>query len=99
MNGEYKIEIEINTLSVLEGKLPPRAMGLVIEWASQHQDELMADWSLARKAAELKRIDPAAYATGNPGGQKQGCYPPALHHQHLKSCRHWQQRLDNFSLT
>jgi len=56
--GEYKIEIAIQTLSVLVGKLPPRAMGLVMEWASCHQDELMADWELARQSAELKRIEP-----------------------------------------
>ncbi len=56
--GEYKVEIGIQTLSVLAGKLPPRAMGLVIEWASRHQDELMADWQLARQHAELKSIDP-----------------------------------------
>jgi len=46
--GDYKVEIEINTLSILAGKLPPRPMGLVMEWASRHQDELMADWELAR---------------------------------------------------
>ena len=56
--GEFKIEIAIQTLSVLAGKLPPRAMGLVMEWASRHQDELMADWELARQNAELKRIAP-----------------------------------------
>ena len=56
--GEYKIEIVIQTLSVLAGKLPPRARGLVMEWASRHQDELMTDWELARQSAELKRIEP-----------------------------------------
>ncbi|MDP1903768.1 MAG: DUF4160 domain-containing protein [Pseudomonadota bacterium] len=56
--GEYKIEIAIQTLSVLAGKLPPRAMGLVMEWASRHQDELMVDWELARQSTELKRIEP-----------------------------------------
>jgi phosphomannomutase len=56
--GECKVEIAIKTLSVLAGKLPPRAMGLVMEWASRHQDELMADWELACQNAELKRIDP-----------------------------------------
>lgn len=56
--GEHKVEISIKTLSVLAGKLPPRAMGLVMEWASLHQDELMADWELARQNAVLKDIDP-----------------------------------------
>ena len=56
--GEYKAEIDIRTLAVLAGKLPPRALGLVMEWASAHQDDLMDDWELARQDAELKRIPP-----------------------------------------
>lgn len=56
--GEYKVEIEIRTLSVLAGKFPPRALGLLIEWATQHQEELMSDWQLARQNAELHRIAP-----------------------------------------
>ncbi len=56
--GAAKAEIDIQTLSVLAGRLTPRALGLVIEWASQHQDELMADWELARQQQALKRIEP-----------------------------------------
>jgi len=56
--GEYKVEIEIRTLSVLAGKFPPRALGLVVEWATQHQEELMADWELARRDAVLHHIAP-----------------------------------------
>jgi hypothetical protein len=39
--GEFNAEIEINELSILAGKLPSRALGLVIEWASIHQSELI----------------------------------------------------------
>ena len=46
------------TLAVLAGHFPPKALGLVMEWASLHQDELMQDWELARQQAELKRIAP-----------------------------------------
>ena len=56
--GEAKAEIEIQTLTVLAGKLPPRALGLVIEWASQHQEELLMDWELARQNQQLKAIKP-----------------------------------------
>jgi phosphomannomutase len=56
--GDHKIEIDIQTIAVLAGKFPPRALGLVIEWATLHQDELMADWQLARQSAELQRIAP-----------------------------------------
>ncbi|WP_296443255.1 hypothetical protein [Rhodoferax sp. UBA5149] len=34
------------------------ALGLVMEWATLHQDDLMADWVLARDNAELKPVDP-----------------------------------------
>lgn len=56
--GEHKAEFSIQTLSLLAGKLPPRVMGLVMEWASIHQTELMVDWELARQQAALKRIAP-----------------------------------------
>ncbi len=56
--GEYKMEVAIDTLSVLAGKLPPRALGLVAEWAVQHRAELLEDWELARKRSELKKISP-----------------------------------------
>jgi len=33
-------------------------MGLVVEWALQHRDELLEDWRLARESAPLNRIAP-----------------------------------------
>jgi phosphomannomutase len=56
--GEYKMEVAIETLSVLAGKFPPRALGLVTEWAVQHREELLEDWELACKRSELKKISP-----------------------------------------
>jgi hypothetical protein len=56
--GSAKVEIEIETLSVLAGKFPPRVLGLVMEWASRHQQELMVNWQLARQQAELNKIEP-----------------------------------------
>lgn len=50
--------IEIETLRVLGGRLSPRVMGLLVEWALQHRDELLEDWRLARESAPLKRIAP-----------------------------------------
>ena len=46
------------SLKVLEGKRPPRALSLVVEWASQHQDELTRDWELARSRRPPQRIEP-----------------------------------------
>ena len=35
-------------LMVIEGKLPRRALALVLEWAAEHRTELMEDWKLCR---------------------------------------------------
>ena len=42
--GEYIGAIDINTLNMIEGDLPPKALALVREWASQHQDDLLNIW-------------------------------------------------------
>lgn len=56
--GEYEALINIQTLAVFSGKLPPRALGLVMEWALTHQDELAAEWERARSQQPLFKIDP-----------------------------------------
>jgi len=50
--------IDIRNLSAFSGHLPPRVMGLVIEWATIHQEELFADWERARAQQELRKIAP-----------------------------------------
>lgn len=56
--GSEKVIIEIVTLQVLGGYIPPRALGLVIEWASQHKDELLHNWELAKNNQAPKKIEP-----------------------------------------
>ena len=56
--GSERALIAIDSLAVFEGKLSPRALGLVTEWASSHQAELLEDWALARDQAPLKPIEP-----------------------------------------
>ena len=56
--GTQEASLAITSLEVLAGRLSPRVRGLVTEWASQHQDELLEDWELARMSAPLKRIEP-----------------------------------------
>lgn len=50
--------INIIDLSVLEGKLPSRALGMVIEWAVSHQSDLLTNWELAKTLQPLRTIDP-----------------------------------------
>ena len=56
--AEHEARIAISTLALLSGQLPPRAMGLVAEWATMHQEELRAIWERARSAKPLGRIEP-----------------------------------------
>ena len=56
--GEHKLSIDIRSLSVLEGKFPARALGMVIEWASLHQNELLRNWNLTRDQQAPRKIDP-----------------------------------------
>ena len=41
-----------------DGQLPKKQMRYVAAWASLHEDELVADWELARNHVSLYQIDP-----------------------------------------
>ncbi|MDX2079458.1 MAG: DUF4160 domain-containing protein [Terrimicrobiaceae bacterium] len=56
--GDSTAVIDINHLSVLRGNLPPRALGLVIEWASIHQTELLKAFSQAQNMEMPTKILP-----------------------------------------
>jgi hypothetical protein len=56
--GGGKVSIEIRTLKVFDGNISPRALGLVVEWASLHKEELMMDWELAKVNQPPKAIEP-----------------------------------------
>lgn len=56
--NDFEILIRINDLSIYSGSLPPRAFGLVMEWASLHQIELLENWELMKEDKPLKKIDP-----------------------------------------
>ncbi len=56
--AEYEARIAIGNWAVLSGNLPGRAMGLVIEWAALHREELQVQWSQARALQPLGHIDP-----------------------------------------
>jgi hypothetical protein len=55
---KYKAEYDIKTLDRIAGNLPNRAHALVLEWASQHKDELMENWEKAQIPASLNKIEP-----------------------------------------
>ncbi len=56
--GDYKAVIAIQDLAILEGDLPPKAVGLVMEWAKLHKNELLREWDFAREKQSLFQIKP-----------------------------------------
>lgn len=56
--GDHEALINIRTFGVIQGQLPPRIIGMVVEWTAIHQTELLADWELARNLEPLEPIDP-----------------------------------------
>lgn len=56
--GGAEVLISIRDLSVIEGSVSPRALGLVMEWASLHQDELLGAWERAQAHEAPGTIEP-----------------------------------------
>jgi hypothetical protein len=56
--GDEEALIEIRNLSLFAGRLSPRVVGLVVEWATLHQQELMANWIRAQSQEALRKIEP-----------------------------------------
>jgi len=50
--------LEIPTGEIIVGALPPNKMKLLQAWIEIHQEELLADWSIAVKGGEIFRIEP-----------------------------------------
>ncbi|MBE9202646.1 DUF4160 domain-containing protein [Synechocystis salina LEGE 06099] len=56
--GNQKALISIEKLSLIQGKLTPRALALVVEWGALYQAELQGNWDLARQQQPLRKIQP-----------------------------------------
>lgn len=56
--NEYEATVSIDRLEVLKGKLPGRVLGLIVEWAMTHQDELRENWKMCEKHEQPMKIDP-----------------------------------------
>ena len=50
--------VSIGELQVLVGGLPLRAERLLLEWAAQHQGELMENWELCKSLRRPNAIAP-----------------------------------------
>ena len=56
--AEHEALGELRDCHVIRGSLPERATTLVLEWASEHLDELMENWNLCSELKTPKAIEP-----------------------------------------
>jgi hypothetical protein len=56
--GEFLAVIDINRGELVTGKLPRRALNLVLDWANLHREELLQNWELCRAHQRPKSIAP-----------------------------------------
>ncbi len=55
--AEYNAIVDFNG-NILEGELPVKQRKLIEAWIVLHQDELYANWQLAKDKQNLFKIDP-----------------------------------------
>lgn len=56
--GGAEAQLQITPVGVLRGELPPRALALVVEWATLHQAELHENWRRLHADESPLRIAP-----------------------------------------
>ena len=58
--NEFSAQISIVDFRIVAGYLPPKALALVIEWPSIHQQELMDNWNNLSEngAGTFEKIEP-----------------------------------------
>jgi hypothetical protein len=55
--GEHESSVEIES-GAAHGEFPPRALRLVLQWATLHKQELIENLEFARQGKPLRRIAP-----------------------------------------
>jgi hypothetical protein len=54
------VPVKLTNEGIIEGGVATRALGLVMEWAAEHQSELAEDWRRASSGEPIVRIAPLA---------------------------------------
>ena len=52
--GEHEGVVEINTLKIIDGHLPKKALEMTKEWAEQYKEELLNIWN----TQEFRQLPP-----------------------------------------
>ena len=58
--GQWELIIGLSPLKLLNGTAPIRVSEMVLEWATEHHQELLANWERCKKGIILKNIAPLA---------------------------------------
>ena len=56
--GEFSAQVSIAHPTILQGSLPPRVLGYVIEWSALHEQELLHCWGAAQTDKPVGKIAP-----------------------------------------
>ncbi|MEO0058732.1 MAG: hypothetical protein RLZZ312_379 [Bacteroidota bacterium] len=58
--NENEATFSITDFALIKGKLPPKALGLVVEWASLHNIELLENWKnlVENDSKSFNKIEP-----------------------------------------
>ena len=54
----FRAIVGIDPLELRDGELPPRVLGLVMEWAEMHQAELRGNWTTLAEKGTFSKIAP-----------------------------------------
>lgn len=57
-SGGQRARVRLEPVVPMDGRLPARLLAFVLEWATLHQAELLANWRRARAHEPLLRIPP-----------------------------------------
>ena len=55
---DHEALFAIDSLEMMRGELPRRAVPMVLEWATAHREDLRAGWTLARAGKSLLPVPP-----------------------------------------
>jgi len=56
--GSRKAKILIDPPTLIDGDLPPRALGMAMEWAALHRDELLENFAAIMAHRAPRKIEP-----------------------------------------
>jgi hypothetical protein len=56
--NEFRAQISIETLDVIDGGLPQKQLRIVRGWAQQHKDELIKNWISLQETGTFDKIKP-----------------------------------------